>query len=91
MTLLIDDALEDDGPSSCDLTGAYLKGANLTGANLSNAYLNSANLTDANLTNANLTDANLTDITWSNTKCPDGTNSDKNPSCGFYFIKVNNT
>ena len=48
------------------LVGANLKGANLSGANLSGA----------NLSGANLTGANLSDVTWGNTTCPDGTNSD---------------
>jgi hypothetical protein len=73
------------------LQGAFLNGANLTGANLSGAQLDGAmligaNLTGANLAGANLTGANLTGattaganlggVTWSNTTCPDGSNSD---------------
>jgi uncharacterized delta-60 repeat protein len=64
-----------------NLTGTQLIGADLTGANLSGANLTRANLKDANLTGANLTNAQL-DPThvlgaiWSNTVCPDGTNSD---------------
>jgi hypothetical protein len=74
-----------------DLTGAILTNANLAGANLNNAnlagaLLNGADLAGANLDKANLTDANLggADVkganlnhaTWSNTTCPDGSNSD---------------
>ena len=69
--------------SGANLIGAVLDDADLNGANLSNANLDTANLTNANLTNANLTNANLTDITWDNTTCPDGSNSDSNPKCGF--------
>ena len=54
-----------------DLSGALLNGANLTGANL-----NKANLTGANLTGASLSGANVNGVIWSNTTCPDGTNSD---------------
>src|SRR5262249_52158236 len=67
--------------TSANLTGARLIFADLTGANLTNANLTNANLTDATLTQArltgsNLTGANLTRVIWSDTTCPDGTNSD---------------
>ena len=57
--------------------------ANLTNANLSNSYLFETNLTGANLSGADLTGsylryAILTDVAWSNTTCPDGSNSDTN-------------
>jgi len=66
--------------SNANLSGANLKGANLSGANLSGANLSNANLTGANLTGATLTGAITTgaifkSATWSNTICPDGTNS----------------
>jgi len=64
-TILTDANLQGTNLSNADLSGADLSGANLTGANLKSA----------NLTNANLSGANLTGITWSNTTCPDGTNS----------------
>lgn len=73
--------------SGINLSGAFLKYAyfidsNLTGANLSNAYmrralLNSANLTNADLEGADLTNARLKGAHWSNTTCPDGSNSDR--------------
>jgi streptogramin lyase len=55
---------------------SQLEGANLEGANLHRANLTGANLTGANLTGANLHDATVTGAVWSNTTCPDGTNSD---------------
>ncbi len=61
--------------TGASLSGANLSGANLKGANLSNADLTNANLTGANLSGANLTGATLNGVTWLNTVCPDGTNS----------------
>ena len=71
--------------AGADFTGAELQGANLqqgtfTNATFRNAHLNGANLQGANLTGADLTGAttngaNLHGIIWSNTTCPDGTNS----------------
>jgi uncharacterized protein YjbI with pentapeptide repeats len=74
-------------PSEWSLTNGYLIGpgallydadlasANLTGADLAYATLDFANLTDANLTGANLTGTYLAGVTWYDTTCPDGTNS----------------
>ena len=53
-----------------DLTNATLQGASLQGSNL-----NGADLRHANLSGAHLQGANLNDVTWSDTVCPDGTNS----------------
>jgi uncharacterized protein YjbI with pentapeptide repeats len=61
--------------TDADLYGGKLAGTDLAAANLSNANLTFANLTGANLTGANLTGATLTGVTWSDTICPDGTNS----------------
>ena len=67
--------------------GADLSGANLNGANFSRADLRDAKLTNADLTNANLGGAivdgvDTTGATFSNTTCPDGTNSDShNGTC----------
>jgi uncharacterized protein YjbI with pentapeptide repeats/protocatechuate 3,4-dioxygenase beta subunit len=78
--------------SNAVLSYATLDHANLALANLSKATLTSATLTSANLTGANLTGANLSGsnlagatlqlatvrgVGWSNTACPDGTNSSK--------------
>jgi uncharacterized protein YjbI with pentapeptide repeats len=61
--------------SGLNLTGARLAGVNLTGANLNKANLNKANLTGADLTGATVTGANFNKVTWADTACPDGTNS----------------
>jgi uncharacterized protein YjbI with pentapeptide repeats len=58
-----------------NLKGAILIGADLAGADLQGANLLGADLTNANLTGANLKGANLKGVIWSNTTCPDGTNS----------------
>ncbi|MGH3401641.1 MAG: pentapeptide repeat-containing protein [Streptosporangiaceae bacterium] len=58
-----------------NFTSADLRGTNLTGAVLQNAVLTRTNLTGANLTDANMTNAITAAATWSNTICPDGTNS----------------
>jgi phospholipase C len=62
------------------LDGGFLPNANLTGADLRHADLEGADLAGANLTNADtrgadLRHADLTGVTWANTICPDGTNS----------------
>jgi hypothetical protein len=72
--------LSNSNLQGTNLKGANLNGANLTGANLIGATLQSANLQGANLSNANLggatsKGASLGGATWSNTVCPDGTNS----------------
>jgi hypothetical protein len=61
--------------NKADLSGANLSFANLSGVNLNQADLTGANLTGANLTGANLNNAKLDGVIWSNTTCPDGTNS----------------
>jgi uncharacterized protein YjbI with pentapeptide repeats len=74
------------------LAGANLSSLNLTGADIAFATLNGADLTDTNLTNGNVYGSNftgadllganftgaefLTETIWSNTTCPDDTNSD---------------
>lgn len=61
--------------SNSDLEGSNFTDANLKMANLSNSNLSNDNFTGANLTQANLSNTTLTGVTWSNTTCPDGTNS----------------
>ena len=65
------------------MENATLDSVNLTGASLYGAYLRDANLNNADLTGANLTGAflyqtYLNNVYWSDTVCPDGTNSDNN-------------
>ena len=90
--VLTDANLADVDLSGAYLYQAHLTDANLNGATLAHVWLGGANLTGADLTGADLTDAEMTDaemigaqmtngttltgITWSNTSCPDGTNSD---------------
>ena len=61
--------------SAADLAGQDLLDTNLSDANLTNANLSSANFTGANLAGATATGTNFTSAVWSNTTCPDGTNS----------------
>lgn len=64
--------------AGADLSGANLTGAKLHGVNLAGASLFAAYLSDSDLTGANLTGAALTGVTWSNSTCPDGTDSATN-------------
>jgi hypothetical protein len=64
-----------------DLSGVDLSSANLSGANLSGAWLFDAYMTGTDLSGANLTGATgvphvMAAVTWNDTTCPDGTNSD---------------
>jgi hypothetical protein len=61
--------------NGANATGTIFDGATLTGANLNGANLTNVNFTNINLKGANLNKATLTGVTWSNTTCPDGTNS----------------
>ena len=71
--------------SRIDLRNSDLSGASLVGTLLIGARLGGANLTGANLSGADLTGADLTGVTWSQTTCPDGSNSSSNgttpPTC----------
>ena len=58
-----------------DLAGVDLTGADLQHADLGEANFAGANLTDVNFNGAALNANGLTGATWSNTICPDGTNS----------------
>tara|TARA_B100000131_G_scaffold302553_1_gene325783 strand:+ start:565 stop:1854 length:1290 start_codon:yes stop_codon:yes gene_type:complete len=51
---------------------------NLSGIDLSGADLSGAVLVGVDLSDANLADANFEGAMWSDTTCPDGTNSDDN-------------
>ena len=59
------------------MVAANLAGTNLTGGDFAGVNLNGANLTGANLGGADIIVAtNVTGVIWSNTTCPDKTNSD---------------
>jgi len=68
--------------TGCDFTRAKLHETNLRGLSCSaqgptpTCDFTQADLTGANLTGANLVSAVLDRVIWSNTTCPDGTNSD---------------
>ena len=73
------------------LAGATLDGTDVTGADLSYANLNATDLGLTFLDEANLYDAIYdakttwpgSPLYWNNTICPDRTNSNDHPSCGF--------
>jgi streptogramin lyase len=73
---LIGANMQGDNLNGARLPGAFLDGANLTDANLHGADLSRADLSRADLSGANLHGATLTRAKWSNTTCPDGSNSD---------------
>lgn len=68
----------------CDLNRSNFSNVNFTGADLRLCGFDGTNLQNANFTNANIKGAELnfaadvSGATWSNTICPDGTNSDNN-------------
>jgi uncharacterized protein YjbI with pentapeptide repeats len=74
-----------DNFTGANLTKINLSGSNLTGSNFTNAIVTQGNLSNVNLTNVNFTGATLqganlsgtikTGVIWSNTTCPNGTNS----------------
>jgi phospholipase C len=63
-----------------NLSGANLTGADLEGSHLDGGFLPNANLTGANLRRADLRHADIAGVTWSNTICPDGSNSNSHGS-----------
>jgi uncharacterized repeat protein (TIGR01451 family) len=86
--------VEDTGFEDGNLTDADFSNDNLDGSNLTGADLSGTEFVDANLQNATFTgttgDAttDVTGVTWLDTTCPDGTNSNEdNDTClghGFY-------
>ncbi len=79
-TFPLDPATGQTDLQDASLHGQNLSGANFEGAELMNADLHGVNLVGADLANANLTGANLegvntNQVIWSNTVCPDGSNS----------------
>jgi probable HAF family extracellular repeat protein len=72
--------------AGCDLKGVNLSGAYLKSADLRDSNLKNVNFSRANLAGARLNRANLKNVIWSNTICPDGTNSDSNGrTCTGHF------
>lgn len=73
---------------SQDLSGLNLSGCDLSGGSFSGATLTNAILTSTNLTGANFFGSNVTGVTWENTTCPTGTNSDANGDtcCGQFIL-----
>jgi len=69
-----------------NLQGANFTSANLEGANLQGSNLDGADFRHADLSGAHLVGANLRDVTWSDTVCPDGSNSTADGgSCASHF------
>lgn len=66
----------DAGLVSANLAGVNLTGVDMAGANLYLGTVAGANLTGVNFKGAYLDGTDLTGAKWSNTICPDGTNSD---------------
>jgi uncharacterized protein YjbI with pentapeptide repeats len=75
---LIDGYLMGPGANltSADLDGAAIDNADLAGAALYLATFAGASFADSNLRLAYLDGDNLTGVTWTDTICPDGSNSD---------------
>ncbi len=73
---LVGDDFSNAGLRGVNMARANLSQTTLLGANLPGANLTNANLTGANLSNANLAGAVVTGVTYHNTTCPDGQNSD---------------
>ena len=69
-----------------NLTDADLSGIVLSGANFMGATLIRANLTGADLSGADLTFCDLRGVTWSETICPDGSNSSFNDADGYTCV-----
>jgi uncharacterized protein YjbI with pentapeptide repeats len=74
--------LSNSSWSGVRFSGTHFVGANLTSADLLNAKLTSVDLSDANLTGADLRGTDVSSVKWSNTTCPDGSNSNtQNNTC----------
>jgi hypothetical protein len=68
-----------EAPSvTTSLRGSDLSDAQLRDADLRGADLRGADLTGADLLGADLSGADVVEVTWNDTVCPDGTNSDDN-------------
>lgn len=77
--------------ADADFSDSRAIATNFTGATMTDSVIVGADMTGADFTNANLTDAFIANsvfarATWSNTTCPDGTNSnDLGGSCESAF------
>lgn len=74
-TSYADGRLADADLVGVDFAGDSLTDAILYGSDMADADLDGADLTGANLDGVDLTGDDLNAVTWSNTTCPDGTNS----------------
>jgi uncharacterized protein YjbI with pentapeptide repeats len=85
--------LSDGWLKSANLSASDLMFANFTRGNFEGANFNGATISGVNFTNADLLGAKnmgtvvwLVPSIWSNTTCPDATNSDDNPfGCFGHF------
>ncbi|MBA6291151.1 pentapeptide repeat-containing protein [Colwellia sp. MB3u-70] len=77
--------------SEANLINSDLRNVNFSGVSIIATDFNGANLDGANFTNSslaysNLVGANVPNVIWSNTTCPDETNSDENNgTCEGHF------
>ena len=64
--------------SYTDFSGVDIIGTSLQGVDFRSAFLRNVDFVDSDLNGADLTDLSHQGVTWANTICPDGTNSDDN-------------
>ena len=67
--------LSGDNAPNASFQNANFTNANLAGSTFQGSNFTGANFTGSNLKGANLKNASMTGVIWSNTMCPDGTNS----------------
>jgi uncharacterized protein YjbI with pentapeptide repeats len=74
--------------SNAGLDNPYFRGANLHFVNINHTLLSGAQLPDADLTGAYGTPYTDSSTVFSNTGCPDGTNSDSTPAhnCDGHYL-----
>jgi len=61
-----------------NFSGSTFNGVHFNGSDISNTNFTNASFTGSNLSGVNFLNSLRTGVTWSNTICPDGTNSDAN-------------
>ena len=64
--------------SHTGFSDVYIFDTNLQGVDFRSAFLRNVDFVDSDLNGADLTDLSHQGVTWANTICPDGTNSDDN-------------